>query len=474
MDDSLDSAVETALGARPPHLDTGAETSGEATPSPASPSAATAPADNAPVKRIDYHMWGTYILLVMIAIVELFSASIQEVDEGGIFFPIIRHGRFIIAGLIIMLILQAVHYKWIFASIPIYVLGSMGLMMWVHFGSGVINGAARAIVISGIPILPAEFMKLAVALGMAWLLTRMRDKRTQDISWWGVAACLLFLGACVWLLFSDGLSNTLIVMGIGGAMMFVGGMSYKKFLVVLVVAAGAAGVAYKYKTTSPEKIEVSERQARINYLNHVENDTVAGSGRGRVWNKRLSNHFRPNKWAEPYSSEHQQEQLSYIAQAHGGWHGVGIGKSRENARLPLAYSDYVYAIIVEESGLIGGLFILLIYMWILFRSARLTLSFCHSMPGLLVMGCAFVIVFQALYHMAIVSGVFPVSGQPLPMISKGGISVLATSMSFGIMLSCARHAVRNSDSAASQRKEHQILPASARQTNPATTENVEH
>ena len=89
------------------------------------------------------------------------------------------------------------------------------------------------------------------------------------------------------------------------------------------------------------------------------------------------------------------------------------------------------------------------------------------------MGCAFVIVFQALYHMAIVSGVFPVSGQPLPLISKGGISVLATSLAFGVMLSVARHAVRITDTKAEQRKEQDSLPEDARSVNPVLDTVVE-
>ncbi len=172
--------------------------------------------------------------------------------------------------------------------------------------------------------------------------------------------------------------------------------------------------------------------------------------------------------------KHQQEQLSYIAQAHGGLWGVGIGQSRENARLPLAFSDYIFAIIIEELGLFVGLIILTCYMWILGRSAKLTTRFKQTMPGMLVMGCAFVIVFQALYHMAIVSGVFPVSGQPLPLISKGGISVWATSLAFGVMLSAARHAVRITDTKADQRKETESLPEDARAENPMLSSSVQN
>ena len=112
-------------------------------------------------------------------------------------------------------------------------------------------------------------------------------------------------------------------------------------------------------------------------------------------------------------------------------------------------------------------------MWILGRSAKLTMRFKQTMPGVLVMGCAFVIVFQALYHMAIVSGVFPVSGQPLPLISKGGISVWATSLAFGVMLSVARHAVRITDTKAEQRQEQEILPEDSVSVNPAITGVVE-
>ena len=101
------------------------------------------------------------------------------------------------------------------------------------------------------------------------------------------------------------------------------------------------------------------------------------------------------------------------------------------------------------------------------------MQFKMTMPGVLVMGCAFTIVFQALFHMSIVTGVFPVSGQPLPLISKGGISVLATSLAFGVMLSCAKHAARASDTKAEQAKERASLPENARSVNPVLISDVD-
>ena len=336
--------------------------------------------------------------------IELFSASVQEISADDIFSPLIRHGRFILIGLLLMLIMQWIHYRFIFKMIPLYVIFSVGMMIAVRGGGEDINGAVRSITIAGTPVLPSEFMKLAVALGMAYILAKTQVKGKRDVSWWGLGIGLGFLLLCAGLLFSQGLSNTVITVAIGLAMMFVGGMGWPKFLIALGVVGILGLGGYKYKTTHEDNSALSERQELAMRLNHADADTIGGQGRGKVWNKRVDDFYRPNKHLEQFSLEHQQEQLSFIAQAHGGVFGVGPGKSREAARLPLAYSDYVFAIIVEELGLIGGLFILLVYVWILGRSAKLTLQLKHTMPGVLVMGCAFVIVFQALYHMAIVSG----------------------------------------------------------------------
>lgn len=444
--------------------------------------AATSHADAAPVARkvrTDHHLWGTYILLVIIAVIELFSASIQEVADGEIFRPIIRHGTFLLVGLLLMLIMQRMHYRWIYAMIPLYVCAAVAMMLWVMVGGREINGAQRAIEFGGIQLLPAEFLKLAAALGMAWIISRNREPGKRDITLRGLILTLFFLYLCCGLLFSQGLSNTIVVVAICFSMMLVCGVSWKKFAIAVLITAclGAAGIYVK--TSLKSSTPLTEQQIRRAQLNgqKIEYDQdgkvyIVGSDRGATWKERVKRHFRPNKQDEPFSVENQQEQLSYIAQAHGGLFGVGIGKSRENARLPLAFSDYIFAIIIEELGLFCGLGILLCYMWILGRSAMLTTQFRQTVPGMMVMGCAFVIVFQALFHMAIVSGVVPVSGQPLPLISKGGISVIATSLAFGVMLSVARHAARITDDKEHQDAETELLPEKAVSENPAMVQDV--
>ena len=141
----------------------------------------------------------------------------------------------------------------------------------------------------------------------------------------------------------------------------------------------------------------------------------------------------------------RQEMLAKMSQANGGVFGKGPGNSRESARLPLAFSDYIYSIIVEDTGLFGGLFLLILYLMLLARAGRITFKLKRALPAFLIMGCAVLIVFQALVHMAIVTGLGPVSGQPLPFISKGGTSVLVMSAAIGIMLSVSRFAVTKND-----------------------------
>ena len=142
-------------------------------------------------------------------------------------------------------------------------------------------------------------------------------------------------------------------------------------------------------------------------------------------------------------SSNRQEMYSYMAQAHGGVTGVLPGNSRETSRLPLAFSDYIYAIVVEDWGLVGGIGLLILYLALLGRAGSIASRCSRAFPALLVMGMAVMIVLQALFHMAIVTGVFPVSGQPLPLISKGGSSIIVTSIAFGIMLSVSRWAVQS-------------------------------
>ena len=418
-----------------------------------------------PKLRTDQHIWGIYISLLIISVIELFSASSQEVEVNDIYGSIIRHARFLAMGLVLMLVIQRFHFKYIFKLTPLYVFGSIMAMILV-MGVGVkVNGAQRALQLGSIMILPAEFLKLAAALGIAYILSRNQMPGKRDVTTKGVVMSASLTLISAGLLFSHGLTNTLLIFAISMSMMLIGGVGMKKIGIVCAIylVIGSAAMGYKLmqnKDAAPTK-EAIETAA----LNKEEVGASAGN-RSSTWVARIQRHFRLNKAGDKIDDTNKQEQLSYIAQAHGGITGVGPGNSRENARLPLAFSDYIYAIVIEELGLVTGIFVLLCYIWLLARAGRVATQCKQTFPCLLVIGCAIYIVYQALFHMAIVTGVFPVSGQPLPLISKGGTSVIVTSLALGIMLSTSRHAAFKGDKEAI-RRELNALPESIHNDNPS-------
>ncbi len=270
------------------------------------------------------------------------------------------------------------------------------------------------------------------------------------------------------LLIQQGMTNTILLMGISLSMMLISGIQIKKIAVVLGVYGVFAAMGMLYHIASDDKATPAPQEAQVEQVVASTGEPVEQSsglfGRFGTWGSRLSRHFNP---VPPYQQElnakNRQEQYAYMAQANGGVFGVFPGNSRETARLPLAFSDYIYAIIIEDMGLIGGLFVIVLYLWLLGRAAAITFTTKHALPALLVLGLAVMIVFQALFHMAIVSGFFPVSGQPLPLISKGGTSILITSIAFGIMLSVSRFAARKKTAA----EDSNALPEDMNAKNPS-------
>lgn len=421
-----------------------------------------------PKRPVDPYIWGSYIGLVIVSVIELFSASSQEVKVGDIYGPIIRHAMFLAIGFLIMLAIQRIHFKRIYYAIPLYVVVSVALMVMVLTVGVNINGARRGLQFGPVMLLPAEFLKLAVALGIAWILSRSRIKGSTDSTWSGVITCAVLVLFCSALLFSHGLTNTLLLMCISMCMMLVGGVGWRKlgivfgcYILIGGMAVGVKALASKDRAATPEEMEL----ARINQED--VNKMYDGENRFLIWMQRIRNHLRLNKAGDKITDENKQEQLSYIAQAHGGLTGAGIGNSRENARLPLAFSDYIYAIVVEELGAIIAIGVLVLYLFLLGRAGRLAMVFKSTLPCLLVIGCALVICLQALFHICIVVGVFPVSGQPLPLISKGGTSIIATSIALGVMLSASRWAARKTDAEETIKQELSSLPENIATDNPS-------
>lgn len=405
-----------------------------------------------PIKRpADPYIWGVYILLCVISLIETYSASSREVAQSGVYMPIVRHAVFLLFGVGIVMALQRIPYQRIIRWIPWYALATIILLIWAQFFGRNINEAQRAVYILGVSIQPAEMAKLGIVLLMAWIMAK--NQEPKGVKTRGLvlsSACIMVFGVFV---FQQGLTNTVLLMSINLAMVIISGTQWKKFCILLFIYVAVAGLYVAFKPDSSPSAN--------NQQVGTESFTAVADRRQNTQKNRLTRWLGIGDTLElyekPITDENAQEMYSRFAQANGGVLGVLPGNSRETVELPLAFSDYVYSIIIEDLGLVGGIVVIVLYLWLFSRAGQIAQRCNRALPALLIMGCAVFVVLQALFHMAINVGLFPVSGQPLPLISKGGTSILVISMAFGVMLSVSSSAAMDGNKKESK-AELSILP----------------
>lgn len=420
-------------------------------------------ANNTQFRKGDKYIWGVYIFLIIVSVIELYSASSREVTASNVLAPIMRHGFMLLLGFGVVVGLSRVKYKVFNHGITLFALAALLIAVYVLFKGEIINGARRSMSLFGIALQSAELLKIAVVLVIARVIAFNQER--GGVTTFGVARCAFFVLLCSGLLFTQGLTNTLLLMGISISMMLIGGIQNRKLGIVLLIYLLIGGAGYMWKSHDKQSA------AEVALIAETGKDA---SGEAATFNRTGTHKGRIARWLfdsipkyeQPITSVNRQEMYSFMAQANGGWHGVLPGNSRETARLPLAFSDYIFAIVIEDWGFMGGMLLLTAYLILLGRAGAIAAKCRSAFPSLLIMGMAVMIVLQALFHMAIVTGVFPVSGQPLPLISKGGSSILVTSIAFGIMLSVSRSAAFKDDDNAIISQEIADLPADLNAPNP--------
>ena len=448
--ETIDGRPVAARNGSRPSRTAGATAASAATAASDSKAAVKKPDPKASKKfnRPDPYIWGIYIMLLVISVVELFSASSTEIKGENVYGPLIRHVIFLVMGLGIVLWLQRTPYTIISKFAWAFAILSLGLLLLSSFIGEEINGAQRAINIGGFTIQPAEIVKLSVVCLLASILGKNQTPggvTTKGVIVAGIV--VVVFGACLW---RNGLTNTILLMLVSICMMLIGGIQWRKFFSVMgIYAIGVAAlVSIKYVTPSTTEFDRVEKEQQLIRQSGAGGALVVGESDEGV-NRTGTHKGRITRFIEgvnpddPIDDYHRQVIFSKFAQANGGLFGQGPGNSRESARLPLAFSDYIYSIIVEDTGFVGGALILLLYMLLVARAGRIAYKCSRAFPAFLILGCAVMIVLQAFVHMAIVTGLFPVSGQPLPLISKGGTSVLVMSAALGIMLSVSRFAAQS-------------------------------
>lgn len=432
------------------------------------------------IRNADKYIWGIYLTLLVISVIELFSASSTEVVGANVYTPLIRHGRFLLVGLGLVLLIQRIPYTIIGRYSWIFAIFTLGLLILSSVIGVEINGAQRAIPIGGSTIQPAEISKLAVVCLLAYILGR--NQLPGGVTNRGVITAAVVVVVFCACLIRNGMTNMILLMGVSLAMMLIGGIQWRKMGYVFMAYAAGIGVMYMAshigRSANPEFEQVKKEQSMlastqggpVTQITPVE-PAKAKIDRTGTRKNRMANYFRGVHPDDTITDENRQVMMARFAQANGGLVGKGPGNSRESARLPLAFSDYIYSIIIEDTGFIGGTLVLMLFLLLLARAGRIAYRCTRALPAFLILGCALMIVLQALVHMGIVTGVMPVSGQPLPFISKGGTSVIVMSAAIGIMLSVSRYASYNNDKKAISAAELSALPADMQAANFSAARN---
>lgn len=332
-----------------------------------------------------------------------------------------RQFSFMIIGLTFMFALQLVNYKYLFGLSRIAIVLIIPLLLLTASQGTVIDGAGASRWLKvpgiGISIQTSTFASLILMIYISGYLNNVRNKKiTLKNSLFPLSLVVLIIS----LIFPSNGSTAAILFTMVFAILFIGGFPFKylAFLGGLLAFLGGLFIFIA-----------------LNYGDTIPNSRV------HTWKNRIERYMHPSE----NSLESWQETNAKAAIVEGGIKGKGPGKSAIKHTLPQASSDFIFAIIVEEYGLIGAALVIFFYLLILWRIVVIATKVQSFFGTLLVFAVGLPIIFQAIINMGVAVGLFPTTGQPLPMISFGGTSLWATCMSFGIILSVSRHIPKTGD-----------------------------
>ena len=380
------------------------------------------------LNNIDRTFWAIFLILIVVAIIALFSASSTLVYmHHSALGPIGQQMMFIILGIIAAFAIQFIPTHWIRLA-GYALLGISTLLVYSTMIPGnplvvTINGAARWVRIAGITFQPSELAKLSLIIVIADQLARIHSEEDKKKYFFRT----LIIAAVVMLpIMASNLSTAVLIGLIIFCLWILARVPWKYTLSVVGIAVVILALGYTI---------VEFGFVRPGRSMH------GPFKRATVWVARIDHHFDHDDGSKyVLTDDNIQEVYSSVAIARGGKSPIGVlpGNSKERDYLPLAFADYIFAIIVEESGVLRAAFLIFIYLAILFRACNVSSRYTDMPAMLMTMGLALMITCQALISMLVAVGLGPVTGQPLPIISRGGTSVLITSVYFGIMMAVSR------------------------------------
>lgn len=372
----------------------------------------------------DRIVWIVYILLIATSLIEVFSASSTLAYKSGNHLAAIsEHARNLGIGILIVWVVHLIPWRWFrlaphllmpLSCVLLVAVSLMGLVAGER-----VNGASRWLW----GFQPSEMAKLALVSSIAFLTAKHQtDEGCSPVAFRPI---LISIFSIFFLVAPENGSTALLMFGVSLLMLIIGRMPARKFWKLFGGSAAVAAVFIGIIMVTP-----ASKYRNLPMMHRVE-----------TWQSRIREFVSPEKNvpAAKYDINGKAQRAhASIAMSKSHLLGVGPGNSTQREFLPQAYSDFIFAIIVEELGLLGGGAVVFLYIILLIRVWRIARHCEHYYPAFLIMGLSLMIFSQAMVNLAVAVDLLPITGQPLPLVSRGGSNIFFNSVFFGIILSVSR------------------------------------
>ena len=390
--------------------------------------------------RGDKVIWIVALILGVISLIVVYSAtsalavSKYEGDTGRV---LMKHLGMLLFGFAMMIIGSRINYKRYAKIALLLMIPCLALLLYTLVFGRNINDASRSISVGGFSFQPSEMAKIILITYLARQLIMMEGSVYNFKDFLLKLALPILVTAA--LIFSENLSTAVILIAVCMVLLFIGRVKFLHILALvgLCVVGMAAYLGYDaIKTNIDNKHRRAAQQEMV--IGEKVETYKEKQNRIQTWSNRLKSMSEDKEKVDPFDDKHMQRTYADIAVASSSIFGKGPGKSEQRNFLPHPYSDFIYAIIIEEYGLIGGVIVLMLYVILFTRVLRIVIKRPLTFGSLMAFGLGFLIILQAMVNMGVSIGLLPVTGQPLPFVSMGGTSLMATGLIIGMILSVTR------------------------------------
>lgn len=396
----------------------------------------------------DKVIWMVFFFLCIISIIEVYSASSQLTYKAGNYLgPITKHTFLLLLGVVCMWAISYIPCRYFKPLTPFALaFAFLSLVVVLIIGAST-NGAQRWITLGLIQFQPSEVAKGAMVLTTAQILSALQTEQGADRN--AFKYILIVCGVIIPLIMKENFSTAFLLCAVIFMMMLIGRVPMRQLGKLLGIAAlgitlfiSTIMVFGRDESTIDKKTTLTETAAQQSGNKDKEGMVDKILPRLDTWKSRIDK-FLSNKKIAPKDVDLDKDaQVAHanIAIASSNVVGKGPGNSEERDFMSQAYSDFIYAVIIEEMGVEGAIFVAMLYIILLVRTGRIAHRCENNFPAFLAMGLALLLVTQAIFNMMVAVGLAPVTGQPLPLISRGGTSSIINCAYIGVILSVSRSA----------------------------------